>query len=286
MPQAPGLDPWLDRCIRRDRLHPGLPRESTTTPIEQSFTTSQARSQRLTSLELVEESGEETTEDNIGDLLEPLTGPSQTAGEWAPSPLREASNHELQAAILALARQTSNCPQKKLRVIKEPDPFSRGGPEELHAFVFQYQIYFRTCEGGFVDDTDKVFFAISYLWGIALDYFEPFINKPDPYHNLDFLEDWSAFVQKLSNIFRSYSSEDDDEDVIVAIPFPNDGKAIDYFIYFAKYQNCIHWNERALRKVVKDTIPNRIWDELHYSQENVLSFEGFKRAVLQIDNDY
>ena len=93
-------------------------------------------------------------------------------------------------------------------------------------------------------------------------------------------------MQKLSNIFRSYSPEDDDEDVIVAIPFSNDGKAVDYFIRFAKYQNCIHWDERALCKIVKDTIPNWIWDELHYSQEDVLSFEGFKRAVLQIDNDY
>jgi len=65
-------------------------------------------------------------------------------------------------------------------------------------------------------------------------------------------------VQKLSNIFRSYSPEDDDEDVIVAIPFSNDGKAVDYFIRFAKYQNCIHWDERALCKIVKDTIPNWI----------------------------
>ena len=45
-------------------------------------------------------------------------------------------------------------------------------------------------------------------------------------------------------------------------------------------------DERAFRKVVKDAIPNRIQDKLCYSQEDVLSFEGFKRAVLQIDNDY
>ena len=40
-----------------------------------------------------------------------------------------------------------------------------------------------------MDDADKVFFAISYLQGIALDYFELFINKLDLYHNLDFLKD-------------------------------------------------------------------------------------------------
>jgi len=90
-----------------------------------------------------------------------------------------------------------------------------------------------------VNDADKIFFTIFYLQGIALDYFKPFINELDPYHNLDFLEDWSAFVQKLFNIFGSYSSEDDDEDTIVAISFSNDGKAIDYFICFTKYQNRI-----------------------------------------------
>jgi len=96
------------------------------------------------------------------------------------------------------------------------------------------------CEGEFINNTDKVFFTIFYLWDIALDYFEPFINKPNPYHNLDFLEDWSAFGRKLSNIFSSYSPEGDDKDAIVFISFPNDGKTINYFIYFAKYQNCIY----------------------------------------------
>jgi len=63
-----------------------------------------------------------------------------------------------------------------------------------------------------------------------LDYFELFINKPDPYHNLDFLENWSIFVQKLSNIFGSYSPEDNDKNAIIFIPFPHNRKAINYFI--------------------------------------------------------
>ena len=70
---------------------------------------------------------------------------------------------------------------------------------------------------------------------MALDYFEPFINEAEAYQNFDFLEDWLAFVQKLSNLFGSYSPEDDDEDTIVAIPFSNDCKAVNYFIQFAKF---------------------------------------------------
>ena len=38
--------------------------------------------------------------------------------------------------------------------------------------------------------------------------------------------------------------------------------------------------------MIKDTIPNCIQDELHYSQEDISSFEEFKRTVLQIDNNY
>jgi len=54
---------------------------------------------------------------------------------------------------------------------------------------------------------------------------------------LDFLEDWSAFIQELSNIFGSYSPEDNDEDAIIAISFLADKKAVNYFIHFAKYKN-------------------------------------------------
>ena len=99
-----------------------------------------------------------------------------------------------------------------------------------------------------------------------MDYFEPFINKLDLFHNLDFLEDWPAFIQKLSNIFSSYSPEDDNEDVIVFISFPSEGKAVDYFIHFTKYQNHIYWDERILYKIVKNAISNCIRDKLCYSE--------------------
>jgi len=99
---------------------------------------------------------------------------------------------------MALARRPNSQPKKQNKGVKEPDLFSGGSPNELQAFIFQCQIYFRACEGEFTEDTKKIFFAISYLRGIALDFFEPFINEADSYQNLDFLEEWLAFVQKLS----------------------------------------------------------------------------------------
>ena len=75
-------------------------------------------------------------------------------------------------------------------------------------------------------NSEKIYFAISYLRSIALNYFELYINKPDPFQSLDFLEDWSVFVQKLFNIFGFYSLEDNKENAIVVIPFSADEKAV------------------------------------------------------------
>ena len=195
-------------------------------------------------------------------------------------------NLDLQPLLLALAKQVNPFSKKRYHRIKEPDPFLRGSLDKLWAFIFQCQIYFHTYKRKFNENTEKIFFAIFYLQGVALDYFEPFINELDPYQNLDFLKDWSSFVQKLSNIFGSYTPEDNDEDAIVAISFPNEGKAVNYFICFVKYQNHIRWDDRFLQKVVKNVLPAHIWDKLRFSHEDLLSFEGLKRSALRIDNDY
>jgi len=95
----------------------------------------------------------------------------------------------LQSLLLALTRQSNPPLKKRYCNIKEPDPFSSSSLDELCAFIFQCQIYFWAYEGKFAKNTEKIFFAISYLRGVALDYFKLFINEPDPHQSLDFLED-------------------------------------------------------------------------------------------------
>jgi len=141
-------------------------------------------------------------------------------------------------------------------------------------------------EGEFKEDTEKSFFAILYLCVVALDYFELFISEEVLAQPYDFLEEWPTFVQKLSNLFGLYLLEDDNEDAIVAIQFPPNSKAVKNFIQFAKYQNNIRWDDRSLRKVVKDALSSHIRDELRFSHEDTSHFEGLKRAVLRIGNDY
>ena len=171
--------------------------------------------------------------------MEDYPAPSKTPPEPLHITQPNVSTLDLQTLLLALTKQTNNQPKKRTKGIKEPDPFSSGSPDELQVFIFQCQIYFRACEGEFTEDAEKIFFAISDLRGVALDYFEPFIGENNKFQTYNFLEEWPAFVQKLSNLFGSYSPEDDDEDALVAIPFPDNSKAVNYFIQFTKYQNRI-----------------------------------------------
>ena len=203
---------------------------------------------------------------------------------YNPSP--NTTDLDLCALLSALTNQANNPPKKRNRGIKESNSFSGGNPNKLRAFIFQYQIYFHVCKEEFREDSEKIFFAISYLWEIALDYFETFINETDLSQSFDFLEEQPAFVQKLSNLFGSYSPEDDDKDAIVAILFPVEDKAVNYFIQFAKYQNCIRWDDCSLHKVVKDTFPSHIYNKLCFCYEDISTFEGLKRTVLRVDNNY
>jgi len=70
------------------------------------------------------------------------------------------------------------------------------------------------------------------------------------------------------------------------ILFPLDSKVAIYFIQFAKYQNWIYWGNCLLHKVIKNAIPTKISEKLHYTKKDLSTFEGLKKAILKIDRDY
>jgi len=71
----------------------------------------------------------------------------EAPSKLAPSP--ELSNLNLQNALLTIACQIDQHSSKKHRGVKEPDLFNGGSPDELCAFIFQCQIYFRAYKEDF-----------------------------------------------------------------------------------------------------------------------------------------
>ena len=61
--------------------------------------------------------------------------------------------------------------------IRKPDPFDGSDPEKLRTFLVQLNLVFRAEPDSFRYDRDKVNYAVSYLKGTALEWFEPDLLK-------------------------------------------------------------------------------------------------------------
>jgi len=91
----------------------------------------QARSQQLISQGLLEDIRETPgCEGSEGKALAPES-PLLDLSEPLPTNQKKISNLELCTALLALSRNNQPQPKKKHQTIRELDPFSRDGPDEL-----------------------------------------------------------------------------------------------------------------------------------------------------------
>ena len=77
------------------------------------------------------------------------------------------------------------------------DTFSSTEPDKLNNFLFQCRLYFRTNPVQFNTDIVKINFAMTYLTGVAQDWFEVGFNQEDQGILQDWLSDWNLFVDKL-----------------------------------------------------------------------------------------
>jgi len=95
-------------------------------------------------------------------------------------------------------RSNTNSRGTKARI---PDTFSGTEPNKLNNFLFQCRLYFCTNLAQFDTDIAKINFAMTYLTGVAQDWFEVGLNQEDQGILQDRLSDWNLFVNKLRRHF-------------------------------------------------------------------------------------
>jgi hypothetical protein len=111
--------------------------------------------------------------------------PIPTHNPTSPKSLKPESSPSTQANDLVLAIKKLGKMKSDAGKLREPEPFTRKDPKKLKAFIFQCQLYFHNSD--FDSDSKKVTFALSYLWDVAQEWFEPGIskltNKPPEWSN-------------------------------------------------------------------------------------------------------
>ena len=114
---------------------------------------------------------------------------------------------QLVQALLAIGQNMAvatppNPPPPSQSRVHAPDTFDGSNPEDLQAFILQCQITFNSYLHQYLTDTTKVFFAISYLKNMALEWFEQGMLEDNPELTLAWCHSWAEFVKELRTHFR------------------------------------------------------------------------------------
>jgi hypothetical protein len=127
---------------------------------------------------------------------------------------------------------------------KDPNTFDSSDPKKLNNFILLSNLFF--CNSpAYSDDKHKVNFALSYLHGTALEYFEPSILDSD--EDPDWMDNWSAFICTLHVQFGPINPTAVTEDCINNLKMHDNQHIIKYNREFNQLVTiCTGWDDGVL----------------------------------------
>src|SRR6202043_1217256 len=145
--------------------------------------------------------------------------------------------------INALAESAKDKGPVRARV-REPEPFDGSDACKLRSFLVQCKLDFRDCLKNFPQDSDRVNFAVSFLKGMALEWFELAILGESAEE--DWLEDWDLFLWELKKNFGPFDPTGDAEVEIDHLRMKDLHRVTKYNVEFNRLSTRLHWDEAAL----------------------------------------
>ena len=129
--------------------------------------------------------------------------PTSSTHSWSKLYWSDNTNEQL-AKVLGRLANTLNSnqtpsPNTNTRGTKAciSNTFSSTEPDKLNNFLFQCCLYFCANPAQFNMDIAKINFTMTYLTGVAQDWFEVGLNQKDQSILQYWLSDWNLFVNKL-----------------------------------------------------------------------------------------
>lgn len=147
-------------------------------------------------------------------------------------------------------------PTRKAK-IKEPDTYDGSDPRKLNNFILQCNLFFRS-SSVYDDDAARVSFALSYLRGMALDYFEPSIIDSDDVPT--WMDNWSAFVRTLRIQFGPIDPTAEAEESIDNLKMHDNQHILKYNVEFTRLAVRTGWDDSVLRHRYYSGLAERIKD--------------------------
>ena len=129
----------------------------------------------------------------------------------------------------------------------------------------------------------KVNHAMSFLKGMALNYFEPFLDTLD--NKPAWLKDYKLFIKELLINFSPYDALAEAEVELDTLIMKDNHKATRFFVNFFWLSTLCDYNDRALLRKVYSMLPKRVKDQMtHFNSPSTL--QELRDLVLKIDQRY
>ncbi|KAG6327303.1 hypothetical protein ID866_11786 [Astraeus odoratus] len=147
--------------------------------------------------------------------------------------------------------------------VNEPDTFNSMDLKRLHEFLIQCKLNFCHRPQAFCLDSQKVSFALSFLKGIALAWFEPDLLDAIPGTEPAWANDYSEFVIELTTNFSPHDPVGDAEHQLNNLSMKDGSQINKYIIEFNHLTTQVHgYGEGALHHMFYNGLPDHIKDEI------------------------
>jgi hypothetical protein len=231
-----------------------------------------------------DEQPDEDPDDDPNNPDDPDDNPDNDPDEEPDEDDDEVNAENLTQAITLLAKSVKNSQGKSASTkVREPDAFDGTDPKKLRVFLVQCQLNFKARPVAFESDEAKVNYALSYLKGTALEWFEPGLMDPDDPPS--WLSDYAEFTIELQDNFGPHDPVGDAEAELEALRMKHDHRITKYAVQFNRHAAALDWGPSALRHQFYRGLPTRIKDEIARIGKP-LTLPALRRLAQDIDSRY
>jgi len=136
-------------------------------------------------------------------------------------------------------------------------------------------------------DIAKINFAMTYLTGVAQDWFEVGLNQEDQGILQDWLSDWNLFVDELCRHFGLLDPIGKVANMLDNLCMKPGDKISTYNVDFMRYASQLGWGNSVLCHRYYQELPNRIQDPISTQEQGKpTSFQDMYALVITIDHHY
>ena len=145
---------------------------------------------------------------------------------------------------------------------RDPDQFDGSDPGKLRSFLVHLELVFKARPRTFASDKIKVTYAISYLKGIALQWFEPYLLEQDSDVPPEFLYNYELFKMELQENFGPFDATSAAEGELENLRMSDNQKITKYIANFTCLTTQVPWGKNALRYQFYKGLPPWIKDRI------------------------